>query len=144
MPNKKPFRVIIDTNLWISFLIGKQISSLKILLVDGIIEPVFSQQLFDEITLVTQKPKLRKYFSQEEVNDLMDFLKQIGVLIEIQSSVLLCRDPKDNYLLALAQDSEVDYLITGDRDLLTLDNFAGVIILTYQDFISTTGIVTEA
>ena len=125
-------------------MIGKQISSLKLLLVDGIIEPIFSQQLFDEIALVTQKPKLQKYFSQEEVNDLMDFLKQIGVLVEIRSSVLLCRDPKDNYLLALAQDSEVDYLITGDRDLLTLENFAGVIILTYQDFISTTGIVTEA
>ena len=136
MPDKKPFKVIIDTNLWISFLIGKQLSSLKFLLVKGIIKPIFSQQLFDEITLVTQRPKLRKYFSPEQVNDLINFLKEIGMLVEIRSSVLLCRDPKDNYLLALAQDSEADYLITGDRDLLILENFAGTIILTYQDFTS--------
>ena len=136
MPDKKPFKVIIDTNLWISFLIGKQISSLKLLLVKGIIEPIFSQQLFDEIILVTQRPKLQKYFSPEQVNDLIDFLKEIGVLVEIRSSVLVCRDPKDNYLLALAQDSGANYLITGDRDLLILENFAGTVILTYQDFTS--------
>ena len=136
MPDKKPFKVIIDTNLWISFLIGKQISSLKSLLVKGIIEPIFSQQLFDEIILVTQRPKLQKYFSPEQVNDLIDFLKEIGVLVEIRSSVLVCRDPKDNYLLALAQDSGANYLITGDRDLLILENFAGTVILTYQDFTS--------
>ena len=139
MPDKKPFKVIIDTNLWISFLIGKQISSLKLLLVKGIIEPIFSQQLFDEIILVTQRPKLQKYFSPEQVNDLIDFLKEIGVLVEIRSSVLVCRDPKDNYLLALAQDSGADYLITGDRDLLIVENFAGTIILTYQDFTSFIG-----
>jgi predicted nucleic acid-binding protein len=38
--------------------------------------------------------------------------------------------------LALAKDSEADYLITGDGDLLILENFAGTAILTYQDFIS--------
>ncbi len=37
MPDKKPFKVIIDTNLWISFLIGKQLASLKLLLVARII-----------------------------------------------------------------------------------------------------------
>ncbi len=57
-------------------------------------------------------------------------------MIEIRSTVLLCRDPKDNYLLALAQDSQADYLVTGDRDLLILENFAGTIILSYQDFTS--------
>jgi uncharacterized protein len=144
MPDKNPFKVIIDTNLWISFLIGKQLASLKLLLVRGIIQPVFSQQLFDEIMLVTQRPKLQKYFSPEQVSDLMEFLKEIGVLVEIRSSVSLCRDPKDNYLLALAQDSGADYLITGDRDLLILENFAGTAILTYQEFTSMIDIVTEA
>ena len=144
MPDKKPFKVIIDTNLWISFLIGKQISSLKLLLVKGIIEPIFSHQLFDEIILVTQRPKLQQYFSPEQVNDLIDFLKEIGVLVEIRSSVLVCRDPKDNYLLDLAQDSGADYLITGDRDLLILENFAGTIILTYQDFTSIIGMTIDS
>jgi putative PIN family toxin of toxin-antitoxin system len=136
MPDKHPLKVIIDTNLWISFLIGKQLSSLKGLLVEGIIQPVLSQQLLDEINLVTQRPKLQKYFSSEKVRDLIEFLKAIGLFIDIQSSVSVCRDPKDNYLLALAKDSQADFLITGDGDLLILDSFEGTEILIYQDFIS--------
>lgn len=136
MPDNKPIKVIIDTNLWISFLIGKQLASLKSLLVEGTIQPVFSQQLLDEITIVTQKPKLQKYFSSEKVIDLIVFLESIGLLVEIKSSVLLCRDVKDNYLLALAKDSQADYLITGDEDLLILDSFEGTVILTYQSFLA--------
>jgi hypothetical protein len=41
-----------------------------------------------------------------------------------------------SYLLALAKDSQADYLITGDGDLLTLKNFEETEILTYQDFIT--------
>jgi uncharacterized protein len=136
MPDNKPIKAIIDTNLWISFLIGKQLASLKSLLVEGTIQPVFSQQLIDEINIVTQKPKLKKYFPSEKVIDLIIFLQSIGLLVEIKSSVLLCRDAKDNYLLALAKDSQADYLITGDEDLLILDGFEGTIILTYQSFLA--------
>ena len=136
MPDSKPIKVIIDTNLWISFLIGKQLVSLKSLLVEGTIQPIFSQQLLDEITIVTQRPKLQKYFPSEKVTELIVFLEAIGLIVEIQSSVLLCRDAKDNYLLALARDSKADYLITGDGDLLILENFEGTAILTYQNFIS--------
>jgi putative PIN family toxin of toxin-antitoxin system len=104
MPNNKPIKVIIDTNLWISFLIGKQLGGLKELLIAQKIQPIFSQQLLDEINLVTQKPKLHKYFPLDKVQELINFLKIIGLLVEIKSEVSICRDSKDNYLLALAQD----------------------------------------
>jgi uncharacterized protein len=136
MPDNKPLRVVIDTNLWISFLIGKQLASLELLLGEGIIQAVFSQQLLDELTLVAEKPKLQKYFSPEKVADLIVFLKKFGLFAEIRSSISLCRDPKDDYLLALAKDSQADYLITGDRDLLILESFEGTVILSYQGFIS--------
>lgn len=44
----------------------------------------------------------------------------IGLSIDIRSEVSLCRDEKDNYLLALAKDSQADFLMTGDKDLLVL------------------------
>ena len=134
MPNQKPIKVIIDTNLWISFLIGKQLKSLKSLLVEQIIQPILSEQLLQEIVLVTQRPKLQKYFPQSKVNELIDFLQIIGLSIDIRSEVLLCRDEKDNYLLALAKDSQADFLITGDKDLLVLQQFESTKILTYQQF----------
>ncbi len=129
------YRVIIDTNIWISFLIGKQFTSMKELLITAIIQPIFSVQLLDELLITTQKPKLQKYFQKDKVDNLMIFLKEIGEIIESQSIVSDCRDPKDNYLLALAKDSNADFLITGDQDLLVLEVFNQTGIVTYQDFL---------
>lgn len=81
MPDQKPIKVIINTNLWISFLIGKELKNLKSLLVDRTIQPILSDQLLQEIALVTQRPKLQKYFPQSKVNELVDFLKIIGLSI---------------------------------------------------------------
>ena len=130
-------RVIFDTNIWISFLIGKQFASMKELLVTAAIQPIFSDQLLAELLTTTQKPKLQKYFQKDQVDNLMIFLREIGEIIESNSIVFACRDPKDNYLLALAKDSNADFLITGDRDLLVLERFNLAQILTYQDFLKT-------
>lgn len=58
-------KVVIDTNLWISFLIGKSFANLKSLIVNQQIEIIISEQLITEIRIVTQRPKLTKYFSQQ-------------------------------------------------------------------------------
>jgi len=87
--------------------------------------------------LVTQKPKLQKYFPQEKVDELLQFLKSISLFVEIQSNVQVCRDPKDNFLLAIAKDSQADYLVTGDQDLLILEKFYGTKIISYRKFLST-------
>ncbi len=134
MPNQKPIKVIIDTNLWISFLIGKQLLSLKHLLVEQTVQPILSEQLLQEIILVTQRPKLQRYFPQSKVKELIDLLKIIGLSIELKSKVSICRDSKDNYLLALAKDSQADFLITGDNDLLILKQFESTKIVIYQVF----------
>ncbi|MEG3879021.1 putative toxin-antitoxin system toxin component, PIN family [Microcoleus sp. herbarium7] len=135
MPEKPTIKVIIDTNLWISFLIGKELAKLKQLIVDRTIQVVLCEQIIEEINLVTQRPKLQKYFPATKVQELLELLRIIGLWIEVTSEVSICRDPKDNYLLALAKDSKADFLITGDGDLLTLVNFEGTEISTYKDFL---------
>jgi putative PIN family toxin of toxin-antitoxin system len=129
-------RAIIDTNLWVSFLIGKTFYKLKHLLIQGVITPIFSPQLLDELTTVTQRPKLQKYFQPDKVQELLLFLNEISDIIEPHSTINLCRDPKDNFLLALAQDSKADFLVTGDQDLLILQQIGQTKILTYQDLLS--------
>ena len=59
-------------------------------------------------------------------------------LIEVESSVTVCRDPKDNFLLALAKDGKADYLLTGDKDLLDLIKFGKTKIKTITEFIDET------
>jgi len=139
MPENQPLKVIIDTNLWISFLIGKELANLKQLIVNKTLQVVLCNQLLEEINLVTQRPKLQKYFPVTKVQELLELLNIIGLSIEITSEVSICRDAKDNYLLALAKDSQADFLITGDRDLLSLVNFEGTEILTYKDFLQKIG-----
>lgn len=61
MPNAKD-RVIIDTNLWISFLLTKDYSKLDSILSEALLTLLFSQELLEEFIEVAQRPKFKKYF----------------------------------------------------------------------------------
>ena len=69
-------RIIVDTNLWISFLIGKKLAGLLDFLSDEKVELVVSQELLNEVLEVASRPKLKKYFSQEHLNLVEDFMTQ--------------------------------------------------------------------
>jgi len=45
-----------------------------------------------------------------------------------------CRDTKDNFLLNLAIDGKVDYLVTGDKDLLVLEKVGKTRVVTLAKF----------
>lgn len=131
---KKNSKVIFDTNVWISFLIGKRLSFLQNYIVDSRITIIVTEQLLQELKEVTRREKLKKYFPKESVIELIDFLEIIAENIQITSKHLICRDPKDNFILDLIDFSEADYLVTGDIDLLELNPFKTATILTPSDF----------
>lgn len=60
---------------------------------------------------------------------------QATILVNIKSEINLCRDVKDNFLLSLAKDSNSDYLITGDMDLLILEKVGKTKIVTLTEFL---------
>ena len=124
MPRKPKLRVIVDTNCWISFLIGRRLSRLVDLLSDERIQLVICDDLLAEICEVTARPKFIKYFPTEEVESLMEFMQIIGERFEPTQNVKLCRDEADDYLLALAIEAHAHYLVTGDQDLLVLKEVA--------------------
>lgn len=120
MPRKRKLRVIVDTNCWISFLIGRRLSCLVDLLSDEHIQLITCNDLLDEIREVTSRPKFERYFPAKEVESLIDFMQIIGEAFEPTQQVRLCRDAADDYLLALAIEARAHYLVTGDQDLLEL------------------------
>jgi len=134
MPGQKPSRVILDTNIWISFLIGKELQSLKDFIVSERVKLIITDQLLDEIRIVTLREKLRKYFDQVKVVEFIAFLEIIAVKVELKKIELVCRDPKDDFLLALCKAGEVDFLVTGDKDLLEMKTYARTQILTVKQF----------
>ena len=58
----KNIRVIFDTNVWISFLIGKRLSSVVKYISDGQIVIIITEQLLNEIKVVTSRERMKKYF----------------------------------------------------------------------------------
>lgn len=114
-------KVIFDTNVWISFLIGKRLAFIKNFIIDDKFTIVITNQLLEEIKEVTSRERLKKYFPQESVADLIDLLQTVADNVEIQPTHFINRDPKDNFLLDLIDFSKADYLITGDKDLLLLN-----------------------
>lgn len=131
---RNKYRVIIDTNIWISFLFGKSLTGLVDYLNSGRIRIILSQFQIDELILVLTRPKFHKYFSSSNIIEFLELLELVSDVIEIDSDVKVCRDPKDNYLLAMAVNGKADFLVTGDLDLLDLDCYQDTRIINYQVF----------
>jgi uncharacterized protein len=129
-------RIIVDTNLWVSFLISGKYDKLDTLLFEHHCHLLFSKELLQEFVEVTQRPKLRKYFRLSELTDLLEIIDDYSEMVEVQTSVDLCRDSKDNFLLALGIDGKADFLITGDKDLLVLERVGSLKICTISDFLN--------
>lgn len=134
MPRQRPSKVIIDTNLWISFLIGKELHNLKDLITTEKVRLITTDQLITELKIVTARPKLQKYFDQEKIAELISFLNIVSEKVKIKNIEQICRDPKDDFLLALSKESKANYLITGDKDLLEIGIYARTEILTVNEF----------
>jgi uncharacterized protein len=132
---KKVRRIIIDTNLWISFLITKDFIKLDEIIFSrqGIL--VFSQELLEEFLEVSGRPKFRRFFSSNDIEEILQTIGEYADYIKVQTQVDLCRDSKDNFLLSLALDGKADYLLTGDKDLLELATFGGTEIITLSEFL---------
>ena len=131
----KVSRIIIDTNLWISFLITKDFTKLDEIIFsrNGIL--VFSQELLDEFLEVAKRPKFRRFFSTADIEEILETIDEYADFIKVQTQIEVCRDPKDNFLLSLSVDGNAEFLLTGDKDLLDLVKFGETSIITISDFL---------
>ncbi len=86
------------------------------LVIDGKIDLHISPALKHEVL-----EKLDYFGVNKQVrNDVINFIEINGILVEPTIKVRECRDSEDNFLLELAQTVKADYLVTRDKDLLSL------------------------
>lgn len=140
MKKRKALKLIIDTNLWVSFIISKKHRLIDPLLYSEEVRLLFSKELIAEINQTITKPKLKKYFGTNALEEMLLAFDPFIDFIEVKSIVNVCRDAKDNFLLALAKDGDAAYLLTGDKDLLDLKRFGKTKISTISEFINSTKI----
>lgn len=67
---------------------------------------------------------------------MLKILRAKAEFITVTSVIDICRDPKDNFLLALAHDGYATHLLTGDKDLLVLKKVGKTKILTITEYVS--------
>lgn len=128
-------KIIIDTNIWISFAIGKQLKHLIEILNNPNIEIFICQELIDEIDEVLNRPKCTKYVDSERKLELKEIILLTTIQKEYTTQIELSRDINDNFILALAHEFEINYIVTGDQDLLVLNPFKITSIISYNEFI---------
>lgn len=113
-------RIIVDTNVFVSGIIwagkpGEIVSKwLK-----SEYELILSEELLSEyleiIVKLSSKPDLEKYWQS--------LLIRFAEFVKVNHTVNICRDPDDDFILALGLSSGADYIITGDQDILSLTDF---------------------
>ncbi|TXD62489.1 putative toxin-antitoxin system toxin component, PIN family [Polaribacter sp. IC066] len=131
----KSKKIILDTNLWISFLISNNLHQLNKLIKNKKIILIFSDELIEEFIDVVRSPKFKKYFQKSDIEKMLKYFDQYGEIAKVASNIQICRDKKDNFLLNLSIDSKAYFLITGDNDLLVLQKIKHTQIITFSDFI---------
>lgn len=129
-------KVIIDTNIWISFLIGHQSQLMYSILTNSRVEVFVCPQLIAEIKDVASRSKIAKYIKPNDVTDMFAIINAFchSVIINADVPYSSVRDPKDLYLLSLAETIEANYIVSGDADLTDIGKYKNTQIIKIADF----------
>ncbi|MFT3813310.1 MAG: putative toxin-antitoxin system toxin component, PIN family [Acidovorax sp.] len=135
-------RIVVDTNLLISALLAEASLPARLVLLwrQGRFELVSSAEQLDELMRVTRYAKVRERLSPALAGRLINQLREVASMTGKLPVVTACADPFDNYLLAMAEAANADFLLTGDkRDLLSMQRHKGTRIVTVRDFLHQQG-----
>lgn len=134
-------RVLLDTNVLVSYLLTPSASGSIGTIMDALTHSAFTllvpPDLLEELERVaTHKPHLAKRIRPEQLARLRNILLTVGELLPVIEETIpaITRDRKDDYLLTYAFVSAADYLVTGDDDLLILGKLGNLAILSPPAF----------
>jgi putative PIN family toxin of toxin-antitoxin system len=127
-------KIVIDTNNLISAF-GWEGNS-RILLqkvIDGKYSIIMSNSQLLELKRTLKYPKFR--FSESQINRFLSIIHSIANFIDVCNEVVISRDPDDNILLDTALVSGSNYIISGDKDLLSIGEYMKIRIMTVKNFL---------
>ncbi|MBN1341266.1 MAG: putative toxin-antitoxin system toxin component, PIN family [Phycisphaerae bacterium] len=129
--------VVLDSNVIISGLafVGSPSKCLD-LVIQGNVDLICCRYILDEVgeKLVGKLgfPDDRAAWAVRKVESLARMVEPVGPLR------CVCRDPKDDPIIACAPQAKTDYLVTGDKDLLVIETYEKVRIITLKNLIDLT------
>jgi len=137
---KRKLRAVVDTNLFISGLFGKNSLSAKLqdLWINQEFELVTSIEIMKEVSRVLRYPRIRQKFHPKD-ETLKRFFRLVFrkavVTKDIYKTDRITDDPSDNKFLACALEGTADYIVSRDQHLRNLKQFHGIKIIDASTFV---------
>ena len=124
-------RIVIDTNVLISrLLLPASVPGRAVRTAVDVGQLLVSQATMMELADVLGRAQFDPYLSVAERQEFVRLLGRIAEMVPILRMVRACRDPRDDKVLEVALNGRADVMITGDRNLLALNPFLGIAILS--------------
>ncbi len=129
-------RYVFDTNVIVSSLLFENSNPSKAFryaLKYG--EVLLSVEVLEELSDVLGREKFNRFVTSVERDEFLETFVEQAILVEVIEEVRECRDPKDDKILELALNGGAKFIVSGDKDLLVLNPFRDVKIVTTEDFL---------
>ena len=128
-------KAVLDTNILISALGWKgNPNQVFDRIVKREVELVISDKQFNELSEALDYPKFQ--FTEEQKDRFESLILEIATFVKpLEKIDVIKNDPDDNMHLEAAVAGNVEYIVTGDPDLLDLNEFRGIKILTPKEFL---------
>lgn len=132
-------RVVLDTNVWVSGWLWGGVPGQLIIMADNQQIAIYaSEALLIELETTLERGKLQKKIQSlgSTVEILISRTRQLVKLCPPTSvDVPQLRDQDDAIILATAVAANAEVIVTGDQDLLTLNEYEGILIMTVTEFL---------
>lgn len=126
-------RVVLDTNILVSaILFGGKPEKIMSLVIEEKLTGVTSSILISELKEVFSK---KFPSSQSDLQIILKNIEDIFTIVQPKKTINIVKDEDDNRVLEAAIEGKCNYIVTGDKELLKLNSFKGIKILTSDDFL---------
>jgi uncharacterized protein len=124
--------IVLDTNVFISGIFWKGIPRKVVSLwTKNKIQLLITKQIFNEYIRISRKLDYKGITTNKWAVRII----KNSIIIQDKELTSICRDPEDNKFLNCALTGNADYLISGDKDLLTLKKIGSTKIVSPKQFI---------
>ena len=125
---------ILDSNIWISYVITKQLQTLVAMIHNHQLTVLTSEHLVEEIQGVLLRPKFKKYLKQSDIKEVITLHLKLCQLVRADETSNRLSDAKDNFLLDLYNKGKATILVSGDKELLREAGELNCRVMTLREF----------
>ena len=128
-------RVVFDTNIYISALAipGGNAEDAYLEAVHGTFELYASVAILTETARVLQ---MKFDWAEDKVREAVQAVSQVATVLRPRPTLHILKDGPDNRILECAIAAQAEFVVSGDRHLLSLKHHAGITMISLADFLT--------